>query len=175
MDATAVISSNGIQGFISRQHGFLCSAAAAAARHSSHCDAISPTPLSISGTLDVLNFYNVNVSIQLGVMGFPFFLRPNKHTETYFYSSLPSHLPYSSCSYWKSLCTSYERELTLKFTCGLIWLGGRFCMQYKRCWWWIKMHENAGIKYAILFPQAPGVGASDIFIFCSLSHCFRRN
>lgn len=27
------------------------------------------------------------------------------------------------------------------------------------------MHENAGIKYAILFPQVPGVKASGIFIF----------
>lgn len=27
------------------------------------------------------------------------------------------------------------------------------------------MHENAGIKYAILFPQVPGVRASGIFIF----------
>lgn len=32
-----------------------------------------------------------------------------------------------------------------------------------------KMHENAGINYAILFPQVPGVGAAGIFIFHSPS------
>lgn len=29
----------------------------------------------------------------------------------------------------------------------------------------MKMHENAGIKYAILFPQVPRVRVSGIFIF----------
>lgn len=38
-------------------------------------------------------------------------------------------------------------------------------MQYKKCWWGIKLLENASIKYAILFSQVPGVGASGIFIF----------
>lgn len=32
-----------------------------------------------------------------------------------------------------------------------------------------KMHENAGINYAILFPQVPGVWAAGIFIFHSPS------
>lgn len=111
MHAAAVNSSNeNSQGFIIRQRALPCSALLCS---------INIAFLPMLPHLFITNshlrciihpkMYNLNITIQLYVLGFPFFFfhlffKASVHTQTHFYSSLPSHLPFSTWSLCKSLC-----------------------------------------------------------------------